>query len=155
MSKHQVRYTGPTQHTRVLTKEDGKKIGVIFPEDAMVWSLDNHHTLILDDLDETAVEWFEGKDVDAADFRIKELQVAQGEEAPVAKPTAKEAADAAVADETQGAQDGGGGLGDGATGSGTTGSAKKIDVPPRGGRTGSATTAGSTGTGRGGRANTA
>lgn len=134
MTTHQVKYTGPTQHTRILTAADGKNIGVIFPKEDMVWSLDNHHTLLLDDLDETAVEFFEAKDGDGGDFKVRELQVAEGDEPPVAKPSKAEAADATIAEENAGTNDVGG-LGDG---TGTTGSA----------------TTSTTGTGRGGRAST-
>jgi hypothetical protein len=117
---HQIKYLGPTQHTRQISRADAKTAGFVLAED-LEWSLANRHSLILDDLDETALEYFAGD----PDFRVKE--VASEDEAEV-RLTKKEAADAEVAASSAGGASGGGAA------AGTT----------RGGRTTTSTTTATT-----------
>ena len=113
---HQIKYTGPTQHTRIITKKDAEGAGFIL-EDNLSWSLSNRHSVIAD-LDETAVEYFQSD----PDFRLKEISSEDEAATPKAAP------EATTADEIDGAA-----AGSGSTVGGTTGA--------RGRRTTSTTTA--------------
>lgn len=96
---HQVKYLGPTEHTREITKAQAKNAGFILASD-LQWTLASRHTLILDDLDETAVEFFNESD----EFRVKE--VSDDEDAPTA--TGKAAADLEVQKSSEGGAAGSG-----------------------------------------------
>src|SRR5215207_3151344 len=60
MSKHVVQFTHPNRelYVRELLKREEAKKGLFLPED-LRWSKDNGHTLVLDDLDQSAIDFFE------------------------------------------------------------------------------------------------
>lgn len=59
MAKTTVKYTGPTQHTRVLTKANQKDLGVENPGKELVWDREHGHTLDIEDLDDALLRYFE------------------------------------------------------------------------------------------------
>lgn len=77
MAKYRVKFTGPEVVIRQLHAKDESEKGVILPSD-LEWSRNNRHSLILEDLDESAVDFFKGDD----EFSISEIK----EDAAPSKP---------------------------------------------------------------------
>jgi hypothetical protein len=77
MSKHVVVFTHPNAQLmeRHLYKREEEKKGLFLPGD-LKWTRENGHTLVLDDLDESAVKYFEGD----PDFSIRDAPAELSEE---------------------------------------------------------------------------
>jgi hypothetical protein len=104
MSKHQIKYTGPSQHTRIITAKEAEGAGFVLPGD-LTWGLETRHSLILEDLDETALEYFQSD----PDFRVKEIS--SGDEEEKAKATAaRSTPEKEIAEDTEGGASGGGSM---------------------------------------------
>lgn len=103
MTQHQLKYTGPTQHTRTISVKEAKGAGFVLAED-LRWGLDNRHTVLVDDLDSTALDYFKGD----SDFKVTEI------EATAAEPEGQPAADTAEAQVAEESADGAAGDGDAA-----------------------------------------
>jgi hypothetical protein len=67
MAKMTVKYTGPTQHTRILTKADQRNLGVEDPKKELVWDREHGHTLDIEDADDALVRFFEASNT----FKVK------------------------------------------------------------------------------------
>lgn len=100
MTTHQLKFLGPAVVTRSISVKEAKAGGFVLAED-LEWSLANRHTLLVDDLDDTAVEYFQGDD----EFRVKEI--GKGEAAEEPKITAKQQADADAITGSRGSGGGG------------------------------------------------
>lgn len=90
-----VKYTGPTVHTRSISKAEAEGASFILTED-LEWNQGNRHTVLLHDgLHQTAKEFFDGDD----DFAVDELSNADGaeEEKAIERGAAAEAAAKAAA----------------------------------------------------------
>lgn len=111
MTKHQIKYTGPTQHTRIISAKDAEAAGFVLPEKEMEWGLQNRHTLVVENLDESALEYFQSD----PDFRVKEIGADEEPKAGTASPEAQ------VAEESEGGAEGSGSVaGSGSRGRRTT-----------------------------------
>jgi hypothetical protein len=76
MKALQIKFTGPSVVERILTEDDLKPHGVVFPKGGFRWNRENSHTVTMpaDQLHETALEWFK-KGSDKDEFSVKEIDV--------------------------------------------------------------------------------
>jgi hypothetical protein len=76
-SKHQIKYVaeGREQTTRIISVADAEAAGFVLTED-LVWKKGTPQAILVDDLDQTAVDYFKGD----PDFRIKDIGADEAKE---------------------------------------------------------------------------
>jgi hypothetical protein len=78
MTQHQIKYLGPVQHTRSISVTEAKAAGFVLAE-KLQWDAEHRHAVLVDNLDPTALEFFEND----PDFKVTE---AGAEDAAPEKP---------------------------------------------------------------------
>jgi hypothetical protein len=74
---HQLKYLGPEQHTRSISVSEAKAGGFVLHE-KLQWDAANRHSVLVDNLDPTALEFFESD----PDFKVTEASDVADPEKP-------------------------------------------------------------------------